>query len=1094
LLKNRYADFHTRNVFEKNWGMMGERKVDLGMRREALVGVLADKARAKGMTSAEYVEPYKPELPPNAIEATPQHMREFRHADHWGVRKALSLVVAQTMRAFSVPILYTANTLFVVMSLVLIITCALGMKSEWSPFANKNAVITVITGSSCMLALSLLGIAGTYTKSERLLKPFGRLLFAILVCQLVGGAILIDKGKAIAAMADSGLNATAMDPKAVSAFKNMHGVFENLYTDGRCKPLASVAIPVVCNASDAAWFESWINEAASDSSHAAAMKTCRTNTEYANKWDSDKKAFCLVTGWLRDRLAALLLPIAIIAMLSVGLEFLLLISAWYVRAKIAEDEAIGTADEGHEGFAAWLHMEHEALPTEQKLQGKVMSVRKLAGKDRERKLRHLAAQRAGVTLGQVQGFDLNLHAGHISGVPVERLWADLSDDEHHNVEQMVRILDAKVATEERIEAIHGFDFTHKHGNLWGTLKSELGLLSIWYSQENALFSRPQRITILIATLLTTGVLDAIIYNGDEASMPGMSFAMRGAMQMPDLASPNFKAPDFSQMAFWLDMGFQATLSVYCMILAAPATWLFQYFFEVASEEHLANHKYHQLEKAAKLEFLNLSEGAREDEIKVAEKFKKRLSRRLERRASVHGLAGSKVLVVPGDDGEAGGAGTKGGGEERLDKANNRQLLAEMDAWIATLEAESKTRTTVEEQLWEEERAGMPSRVCFIIPTSSCFGRLVWRRLARKRVSEGVDEAALELHWTYASVGDKLHEQQEEVTEEVLKTSSDFAPLGRLRAKAYTSLLASRLSSHADVVPSPDMAYSRKRKQAWLFAWPYMVACTLYIFLFGICGPPQKRSALEMARVGSPSVGGYTCAASGQAEKTSFLWMKSVIITFVLQNFVVGPLVVVWSAFLYPSIAIKIVGKNRLIYATYMSDIPLEKEEEHAAHVEHIHSERVRLGGEARGDKAKYNAEEGTGYCVKVKHLLCVDRHVAKVVPGDDGGDDDDDADAALGLPPSSELPQLGAAADDGHKVTTELSPDSTDEEVVAAALAETPGEGGGTKGLPPSSELPQLGAAADDTPNVVELTDEEVVAVALADAWGADSGQEAVEL
>jgi len=91
--------------------------------------------------------------------------------------------------------------------------------------------------------------------------------------------------------------------------------------------------------------------------------------------------------------------------------------------------------------------------------------------------------------------------------------------------------------------------------------------------------------------------------------------------------------------------------------------------------------------------------------------------------------------------------------------------------------------------------------------------------------------------------------------------------------------------------------------------PLCLFLSFYIFLFGICGPPEKRKVLAEAKAGG--YGGYSCAATGQANSTSFAWLKSLIITFALQQFLFGPLLIAVTAVLAPRIILSVLGNSHV---------------------------------------------------------------------------------------------------------------------------------------------------------------------------------------
>ena len=114
--------------------------------------------------------------------------------------------------------------------------------------------------------------------------------------------------------------------------------------------------------------------------------------------------------------------------------------------------------------------------------------------------------------------------------------------------------------------------------------------------------------------------------------------------------------------------------------------------------------------------------------------------------------------------------------------------------------------------------------------------------------------------------------------------------------------------------------------------------------FGICGPPQKRKILD-EMTNSTSFGGYSCAATGQANSTSFKWMRSLLFTFAFQQFLWGPwLIAVWSV-LAPRIVLFFVGNHHVKNSTahVLQDLKHDRVEQKREEL------RVRLKGGLRGN-------------------------------------------------------------------------------------------------------------------------------------------------
>ena len=172
----------------------------------------------------------------------------------------------------------------------------------------------------------------------------------------------------------------------------------------------------------------------------------------------------------------------------------------------------------------------------------------------------------------------------------------------------------------------------------------------------------------------------------------------------------------------------------------------------------------------------------------------------------------------------------------------------------------------------------------------------------------------------------------------------------------------------DIVPTPSFAHRAALRKAWWCCMTMLLFLTLYVFLvsgccifarstdgltglvtgnwhprcqigqpglhgcsaltflfllssllsplsqFGICGPPQKRKVMdEMSD--APGFGGYSCAATGQASSTSFVWLRSLMITFAFQQVVFGPFWIALMSVLAPRFALFFIGNHHVKCST-----------------------------------------------------------------------------------------------------------------------------------------------------------------------------------
>ena len=121
---------------------------------------------------------------------------------------------------------------------------------------------------------------------------------------------------------------------------------------------------------------------------------------------------------------------------------------------------------------------------------------------------------------------------------------------------MQNILDAKHLVEARLARIDQFSLMQlDRFNFWEELKAQHEVVSIMFSQGNWFYTRPQRVTIVLAGFLTTAAIDAFIYNGEDASLPSF-MDNKNSTSSIGLAVPEFKAPGFLEAKFWANIYFE----------------------------------------------------------------------------------------------------------------------------------------------------------------------------------------------------------------------------------------------------------------------------------------------------------------------------------------------------------------------------------------------------------------------------------------------------------------------------------------------------------------------------------------------------------
>ena len=151
-------------------------------------------------------------------------------------------------------------------------------------------------------------------------------------------------------------------------------------------------------------------------------------------------------------------------------------------------------------------------------------------------------------------------------------------------------------------------------NFWEELKAQHEVVSILFDQDNWFFSRPQRCTIVMLGFLVTGAIDAFVYNGEDTTLPAFMKFGNGTSGPPQLAVPEFKAPDLTSPQYWANLYFEIILAIFVTVLELPLGYFIVYLFETASEVHLASYRFHQLERKDKLRFLRLRRSESDDEV------------------------------------------------------------------------------------------------------------------------------------------------------------------------------------------------------------------------------------------------------------------------------------------------------------------------------------------------------------------------------------------------------------------------------------------------------------------------------------------------
>jgi hypothetical protein len=113
----------------------------------------------------------------------------------------------------------------------------------------------------------------------------------------------------------------------------------------------------------------------------------------------------------------------------------------------------------------------------------------------------------------------------------------------------------------------------------------------------------------------------------------------------------------------------------------------------------------------------------------------------------------------------------------------------------------------------------------------------------------------------------------------------------------------QMDSSCDV-PEVHGYVAHRIKKAYFVAITFMLIASFYIFLFGICGPPEEKSAAEG--------GGYVCLASGQTEELTVHWIQSLIVFSLVAWCVTRPVSIFVMQIIIPSAALSVlkVGLQR----------------------------------------------------------------------------------------------------------------------------------------------------------------------------------------
>jgi hypothetical protein len=110
----------------------------------------------------------------------------------------------------------------------------------------------------------------------------------------------------------------------------------------------------------------------------------------------------------------------------------------------------------------------------------------------------------------------------------------------------------------------------------------------------------------------------------------------------------------------------------------------------------------------------------------------------------------------------------------------------------------------------------------------------------------------------------------------------------------------KMDSACDV-PEVHGYISHRIRKAYFVAITFMLAASFYIFLFGICGPPEEKSAAEG--------GGYACLASGQTEELTVHWIHSLIVFSLVAWLVTRPASIFVMNIVLPSAALSALKKG-----------------------------------------------------------------------------------------------------------------------------------------------------------------------------------------
>ena len=86
--------------------------------------------------------------------------------------------------------------------------------------------------------------------------------------------------------------------------------------------------------------------------------------------------------------------------------------------------------------------------------------------------------------------------------------------------------------------------------------------------------------------------------------------------------------------------------------------------------------------------------------------------------------------------------------------------------------------------------------------------------------------------------------------------------------------------------------------AYAVAMLFNLFASFYVFMFGICGPPEQRAD-----------GGYACLATGQSEELTAKWIRSLIVFTTMAILITRPGTILVGSIMVPAAALaRVKGK------------------------------------------------------------------------------------------------------------------------------------------------------------------------------------------